>query len=210
MEQQPVCGFEGNNDLYGLGLRTGLYIQYVSLALANFLSQDPRSNRADVGEPNENKNSGIHYLRGVALVYILANFIALLHANRNRCVRDVEVVILLLELLPQLTPMVRPRPELRDLIKHYPEVSELHATVLFFVVRAFIIYQAYFWWRGIKVLPSTPCEEYIWAFVQPRRLHSGTLKAIFRVLFTILSIGAFIDALRFFRKSRRDRKSTLP
>jgi hypothetical protein len=99
MEQQPVCSFEGNKDLYGVGLRSGLYIQCVALARVNYSSQDPRFNR--------DKKSGIHHLRGKALIYILANFIAMLHADRNRCVRDVEVVILLLELLPQLNPMVK-------------------------------------------------------------------------------------------------------
>jgi hypothetical protein len=103
MEQQSVCTFEGNNDLYGVGLRSGLYVQYVALALGNYLGQDPRSQR----DEGEDKKSVIYYLRGVALIYVLAHFIAMLHANRNRCIRDVEVIIMLLELLPQLTPMVR-------------------------------------------------------------------------------------------------------
>lgn len=202
MEQQPACGFEGNSDLYGLGLRCGLYIQYVALTLANHLSQDAAS------EPlSEDKNSGLHYLRGVALVYVLANFIAMLHANRNRCVRDVEIVILLLELLPQLTPMVRPRPNLDDLIGNYRQVSELHATVLFFVIRAFVLYQAYFWWRGIKVLPSTECDEFVWVFVRARL--GGKLKVFCRVLFLFLSFGAVVDTIRFFRKSARDRESSV-
>jgi hypothetical protein len=103
---------------------------------------------------------------------------------------------------------MQPRPKFRELIKHYREVSELHATVLFFVVRAFILYQAYFWWRGIKVLPSAPCEEYVWAWVHVR-LQSGALRGFCRFVFLILSIGVAIDVLRFFRKSCQDGEPTL-
>jgi hypothetical protein len=86
---------------------------------------------------------------------------------------------------------------------HRALVSELHTTVLSFVVRAFIVYQAHFWWRGIKRLPSAPCEEYVWVLVRAK-LQSGALRAFCRFLFLILGIGAVIDVIRFFSKYGMD------
>jgi len=99
---EPTCGFEGNSDLYGLGLRIGLYIQYVALVLANIRNYD--------AEEKEYKKSVVFlYLRSAVLVYVLANFIGMLHATKHRCIYACEVVIWLLELLPQLMPAGRVR-----------------------------------------------------------------------------------------------------
>ncbi|KAH6627665.1 hypothetical protein F5144DRAFT_576517 [Chaetomium tenue] len=182
---EPTCGFEGNSDLYGLGLRLGLYIQYVALVLANIRHYNT--------EEKANKKSEMFlFLRGAVLVYVLANFIGMVHATKHRCIYACEVVIWLLELLPQLMPAGRPRIKLFGSYKTSLSITD---ALLYLVVRAFILYQVYFWWRGVNVLPQSPCEEVVWVFVRAKL--RGILKHFLRILFLIWTIGIVFDLLLF-------------
>ncbi|GAB1311377.1 hypothetical protein MFIFM68171_01587 [Madurella fahalii] len=188
---ESTCGFEGNSDLYGLGLRIGLYIQYVALVLANIRNYD--------AEEKEYKKSVVFlYLRGAVLVYVLANFISMLHATKHRCIYACEVVIWLLELLPQLMPAGRPRIKL---LGDYRTSLSITDAILYLVIRAFILYQAYFWWRGVNVLPQLPCEEVVWVFVRARL--RGFLKHFLRFLFLFWAIGVVFDLVRFLWVARK-------
>ena len=77
---QTLCaqGFEGNNDLYGLGLRTSLYVQWLSSFLANnFL-------------PGTRQNLQIAYLifsLAICLATIISSFI-------QACVFSIEIEIM--------------------------------------------------------------------------------------------------------------------
>lgn len=79
--------------------------------------------------------------------------------------------------------------------------------ILYLVIRAFIMYQAYFWWRGLDVLPQPPCEEVVWVFIRARL--RGVLKHFLRVLFLIWAIGVVFDMLCFLWVARKIGKSVL-
>jgi hypothetical protein len=52
LDRHNVCGFEGNSDLYGLGIRLGVYFQLSSSFLANHYHRDIMKDTWDaVGQP---------------------------------------------------------------------------------------------------------------------------------------------------------------
>ena len=81
------------------------------------------------------------------------------------------------------------------LLGDYRTSLSITDAILYLIIRAFILYQAYFWWRGVNVLPQPPCEEVVWVFVRARL--RGFLKHFLRVLFLIWAIGVVFDLVRF-------------
>ncbi|TDZ60869.1 hypothetical protein CTRI78_v004655 [Colletotrichum trifolii] len=77
----PSCAIQGNSDLYGLGIRIGIYSQWVSSWLRIVL--DPRS---------------AEEVHGVNAVFVLAVLVGTIIAHRDGNVRLVEVHIMLQEL----------------------------------------------------------------------------------------------------------------
>lgn len=58
----PICGFEGDQDVYGLGIRTGIYLQWCATVLVhNFLPEEVSSAEAI--------NTGFQFSVFVALIY---------------------------------------------------------------------------------------------------------------------------------------------
>ena len=51
--RRDICGFDGNPDLYGLGIRLGVYFQLFSSSLANHYHRDIMKDTWDaVGQPH--------------------------------------------------------------------------------------------------------------------------------------------------------------
>jgi hypothetical protein len=81
------CGFVGNSDVYGLGVRLGVYLQWISTVLAN------------VYLPNERRG-----MVAASLAYSIAMFIALLVlVFDGSCLYMVEVIVLLYLLVGGVT-----------------------------------------------------------------------------------------------------------
>lgn len=51
LDRRDPCGFEGNPDLYGLGIRLGIYFQLFSSFLANHYHGDIMKNALDTVRP---------------------------------------------------------------------------------------------------------------------------------------------------------------
>jgi hypothetical protein len=72
------CTFTGNADLYGLGIRIGIYLQWFSGLLANRFHAD-----------------SVHDILATNTIFLMALFIALAVFTANETVRAAEIVILL-------------------------------------------------------------------------------------------------------------------
>jgi hypothetical protein len=79
LSRQTECGFVGNSDLYGLGIRLGLYLQWFASWLANIWLKDERRGLAET-----------------YMVFSLALFIALFVATfQDTCTYIAEIITIL-------------------------------------------------------------------------------------------------------------------
>lgn len=74
----PQCGFAGNADVYGLGIRIGIYLQWISGFLANCFHAD-----------------SVQDMLSTNTIFLLALFTALAIITQKQEVKGIEVVILL-------------------------------------------------------------------------------------------------------------------
>ena len=166
------CGFAGNNDLYGLGLRVGIYLQFIATFAAKFFL------------PNEFK-----YLQAITLVYVSANLIAVIRETTLHTVRACEIFIIFWILVPQFQPAIK------------LGVLNTPQTLISGVVMAFSIFMEWFYFRGIDGLPPPPgCQDYGFFFAKVNL--RGWFRIFNQVLWTITSImTSFSFLLLALRKS---------
>jgi hypothetical protein len=73
------CGFDGNADMYGVGIRVGFYLQWYSCILASWISR--------VEVPS---------MRIANLMFVSATFLAMIIQTFENKIRPVEIYISLL------------------------------------------------------------------------------------------------------------------
>jgi hypothetical protein len=152
------CGYEGNNDLYGLGLRLAVYLQYLATLLAKIFL------------PTEFK-----YLQGSILVFITANFIVLAREAGARSLRASEVFILMWELVPLFGPATQ------------FGVVNAQQLVMNLPLGAFTFFMEWFWFVGIDTLPLTRCDDE-WGFFFARVSLRGGFRTFSKVIWTLTCI----------------------
>lgn len=72
------CGIEGNPDFYGLGIRIGIYLQWITALLANLFSKE------SIGGNLETNT-----------IFLLALYVAIAVATAQNSVQTAELVVLL-------------------------------------------------------------------------------------------------------------------
>lgn len=72
------CTFEGNPEIYSLGIRLGIYLQWISALMANLLHAN-----------------GVQDMLATNTIFLLALFIALVISTTTSAIQSAEVVILL-------------------------------------------------------------------------------------------------------------------
>lgn len=134
------CGFAGNPDIYGLGIRLGYYTQALAVWFANyFLYRDAKS------------------LRGANLIFILALLIAIcIYAFNAGTTYAIEVFLLLQ--IGLCMGMVSLSSGTRFSSRYMKEMLEVN------VIRTAVIYtglafNAWFWWRSLDLMLPTPCKQ---------------------------------------------------
>lgn len=139
---QSECGFPGNNDIYGIGIRIGIYTQIIAVWFANYflLSQ-------------------VQELRDAVSVFGVAILIvSILFAANPSSVYAVEAFVLLQILAWTCMMGVRAKSSYTS--------AQLGTTV----VRKFLneginlaclSLHVWFWWVGVEKMKKTPCGTYI-------------------------------------------------
>ena len=133
------CGFEGNADIYGIGIRLGYYTQILAVWFSNyFYFRDAKSLRAVnnifllaliVG--------GFIYFRNAETIYAIEAFLLL----------QIGVVIGLV----CITESTRYTSKYRDTSR---ERLVLRMAIMIFGA----FFNVTFWWKGLDVMMPTPCE----------------------------------------------------
>lgn len=147
------CGFDGDSDMYGLGIRIGFYIQWYGSIAAAWL---------DKGEAKG--------MRLANSLFISATFLALIIQTPMNTLQPVEIYIILLltygayyyfvplylwRLAIGCSPLWDPSRWGRV------KVSHLFSILNFGLLVAETCFQLWFWCTGIHTLPTaTDCQRY--------------------------------------------------
>ncbi|KAK3358162.1 hypothetical protein B0T25DRAFT_580084 [Lasiosphaeria hispida] len=160
-QPEPVCGFQGNNDLYGLGLRLGLYFNFLSTLTARFLL-----------------NQEFKYQQGSILAYCAATFIAIAREAGLGTVHASEVYIVASLLGPQFRPASQ------------ATLRGVRPAVMQAVMIAANIFIGWFWFHGLDALPRVPCDDE-WGFFFAKISLRGGFRTFSKVLWVVLTADAF-------------------
>ena len=159
---QSLCGFDGNTDLYGVGIRVGYYTQAMAVAFANFFVL--RESKA---------------LRPANTLFMLAMAIGLLWISRVPSqVYAVEAFMLLQIILATWFVGVK---DVSRWSSKYWTYDPARAIIRTISVVGILIYNFWFWHLGLESdgFMRTPCGTYIFFFAKVdlygwfRSVHKG-------------------------------------
>jgi len=196
-----VCSFDGNTDMYGLGIRIGFYLQWFSSILSSSLA------------PSE-----VEGLRYSNSFFIAATFLALLILSIQdvSSLQVVEVYIILLLTFGFFLFMV-PLYFWRILTKSNPkydptrwprvEISSTYSVIQFLLLVAVASYQLWFWFARVSELDRQDCEEFGFFFTRVRLNAKWfqILNIVFHFLlllfcFIMLSIRVLVDWFKILKR----------
>ena len=173
-----VCRFDGNTDMYGLGIRIGFYLQWYASDLASWLA------------PSE-----VDGIRLTNSVFIAATFLALLIQVildvSNLRVVEVYVILLLTfgyylflvplyiwRLLTGYNPALDPF--------RFPRVrpGHVYSVLNFLLLVAVASFQLWFWFARVPQLDGQACQEYgfFFAKIKLNEKSFGVLNILFYFL----------------------------
>ena len=168
----PACGFPGNSDTYGLGIRLGVYLQWISaIVTKEFLV----ASKAEI----------LRELVDVNTIFSLAIFIATVSwssryaAPVDSTVHGVEILIML-HIYFGNTYIISYEQLLRG--KHGRGLTFFGITSTIFITAGMSCYAIYFWFYALDILPGTGCGNYAFLFAKVR------IDGRARVFFKIASI----------------------
>ncbi|KAL9044245.1 MAG: hypothetical protein Q9214_002602, partial [Letrouitia sp. 1 TL-2023] len=145
---------EGNPDFYGLGIRVGIYLQWSTAILANYLHTDGISENLDTNA-----------------IFLLALFVALATATAGAKVRPEEVAILLQLCFGFLLAVLSiwGHRLMADKRKKPAEPVRFPLMGSFFrltLATAICAYAVWYWFVGVKKLEVAECPAYIFMFAK--------------------------------------------
>lgn len=163
------CGFTGNPDLYGIGIRLGYYTQALSVWFANYFVF-----------------SEAKVLRSVNLLFLLALFIALAWlSRRSQQTYAIEVFLLLRLLFATWYVGVVDRSRFS---KKHGKKRTVQIVVRECALLGMLSYSVWFAWIGLDRMEKTPCGT--WIFFAAKLNLYGTYRSAYKVLsISALSFG---------------------
>lgn len=182
-DDAPTCPIDGNSDLYGLGVRLGLYLQFLALVLAR-----PSATRA------------FDSINTSTIAFILSNFVVLIQQTSSRELYAPEAYLLFYLLVPQLVVNV-----LGTSLK--PGALDYRGFIAILLWGAFCFYYSWFWWVGLDVLKRSTCDDEFGFFFTNVSLR-GWFRTFNKAIWTIANIAFGMSILlmvaryikHFFRK----------
>ena len=139
------CGFAGNSDLYGLGIRIGYYAQFVTVWMQSYLAT--RTSTA---------------FRSVNTLFMLAMLVGLVVLSKSSG-NDFAVEAFLLLQIVSVSYFLTPAQVSKSQRKTWD--SDIDSTILTTCIYAFVTtYNIWFWWIGLDKLQRTPCGTFVLLF----------------------------------------------
>ncbi|KAE9988205.1 hypothetical protein EG328_000161 [Venturia inaequalis] len=135
----PLCAIKGNADLYGLGIRLSIYVQYLTILVA-----------AVSGRRLYSK------IRTAVLIYAVAILIVVFRNSISGKINALEVPIIQLLVLVQLSAVL-------------PTVWVISPVgwLIYLALAANSAYFVWYWFRGLDKLMKSECaDEYAWFFAK--------------------------------------------
>ncbi|KAI9836179.1 MAG: hypothetical protein M1838_005116 [Thelocarpon superellum] len=143
--QPEGCGFVGNSDVYGLGIRVGIYLQWTGALIAKFYMPEKARDFLDIDT--------------VFLVALLAAA-ATLSTTSVSTTYAVEILVLLHIFFGDTYVM------LLDKTMRQSRLSVLGLYLRFFVIAAMTFFGLWYWYRGIDQFLKTPCGTSAFLFAR--------------------------------------------
>lgn len=154
------CGFAGNSDIYGIGIRIGYYSQILAIWFSNyFLFREAKSFRA------------VNNIFLLAL--IVAGFIYFVNARKTFAIE----AFLLLQ-IGLITGVVGITEATRYATKYRASSQERQILRIYIMVTGGF-FNAIFFWKGVDVMLPTPCGTYVFYLFKVNMY--GWLKIVMRV-----------------------------
>ncbi|KAB5581208.1 hypothetical protein GE09DRAFT_465353 [Coniochaeta sp. 2T2.1] len=199
--EESNCGFDGNPDLFGLGVRVGIYLKFVTSILAIFVPQM------------------MSHFFSSTFVFALAIFIALIRETVAKRLHAPEVDIVAC-LVVFLSFGMASTPEIHLALRSISNMFSSSAArtanltlslfLALFLAPAYCLYFVWFWYSGIDSFPHN-CTEYAsdssFGKLDIRGSHRNTMKGLVTFWLVMIGlvpllIGAVVLALSLLRKDR--------
>lgn len=191
-EKRSECGFAGNSDIYGVGIRIGYYTQALSVWVANYFV---------LGEAK--------ILRSTNLLFMIAVLIGLFALSRKSPNAYAIEAFLLLQL--SFATFYIGVVDWSRYSKKYWRFSPGRNVIMSMTNLSAIGYNAWFWWRGLDKMDETPCGTFAFFFSKVDLF--GWYRAMYRALSIPAIIGAVItecnrslELLQYLRRRHEDAK----
>jgi hypothetical protein len=177
----PQCGFEGNNDIYGIGIRIGIYAQILAVWFANyFLFSEAQVLRDSVS------------IFSVALLIV-----ALIYAASPQNLFAVEGFVLLQILAWSCIMGVRAKSSYSKGI--FSRGSLIRKFVCEIVNMVNIGLHVWFWWVGIGRMKKTPCGTYIMMYVLKAGMFGWARKVMMSMSLFVMCCTIYWASVEFLR-----------
>lgn len=173
------CSFDGNADMYGLGIRIGFYLQWFGTILASWIAR-----------------SEVQGMRFSNSLFVSATFLALIVQVSQNALRPVEIYIVLLLMFGAylyIVPLyiwrlvtwgrIRLDPSMFPRVKN----SKIYSRLKFGLLVAVCGFQLWFWFRGVEDVAGAAegCTE--WGFLFTKiRLDGKPFRIVNEVLYSTL------------------------
>ena len=195
------CGYRGNPDLYGFGIRLGLYLQWIASVFSKAWTPSLDS---------------LRYLFDADAIFLLAIFIAtsVYSTGVLEPAHDIDILILLHMFFGDVYCVffeLAFQTERRDM-----PISAWGVRYRYLVIGGMSAYAVWFWFIGLDRLPAAPCGSDAFLFAKAA-LREGA-RVFFKVVaianlfvwgsFALLSLAAFpFDPYSEFVKAQATRKT---
>ncbi|KAM0255009.1 hypothetical protein ACHAQJ_006237 [Trichoderma viride] len=182
----PNCPVQGNSDLYGLGIRVGIYIQMLTVQLSGLASAILKT------EDSLGQATIIFVLAtGIVLIRLIQEATGTQPVDGNTILQPVEVFPILTLLLAQVGVCRVPYWK-----------GQTTALIYTFEVGGLIALFAWFWWHGMDTLPHTCHDDKAFFFAKVSIWHwfrtLNKVGSVFAVIGGIVSVVFYLAAIILF------------
>ncbi|KAI8931776.1 hypothetical protein NX059_011414 [Plenodomus lindquistii] len=178
---QPTCGFSGNNDIYGPGIRIGIYSQILAVWFANYFLL-----------------SEALILRDAVTIFSVAILIvACIYSAHPSDVYAVEAFVLLMILAWACMMGVRAKSSYSSGV--FSKGSLARRVVCEALGLANLGLQVWFWWVGVGRMKRTPCGTWLMMYVVKTDLLGWARKVMMALSLFVLVVTVYwvvVEGLR--------------
>ncbi|KAL8827915.1 MAG: hypothetical protein Q9191_002894 [Dirinaria sp. TL-2023a] len=151
-----ACGFTGNPDIYGIGIRIGYYSQALAVWFANYFHYREANAQRSVN------NLFLFALTVVGLIYV----------HNARKTYAVEAFLLLyIAVVIAMVSLLQTR-----FTSRYMRISRDRMVIQSAIFHGGFIFAIFFWWKGLDEMRPTPCRRFVGNSTSPATQGAATHK----------------------------------